>query len=48
MTKSELFTAFWEGTIGEVEFFEVGSNIGVSLMELSQVITEVREEDGVI
>jgi hypothetical protein len=47
MTKSELIDAFWQGDIGELEFWEVGLDVGINIDELAQIIDDVRMEDGV-
>lgn len=42
-----LVDALWAGEVGEVEFFEVGTDLGASLEQLNQAMNDVREEDGV-
>ena len=48
MTKDKLIDAFWAGEIGEVEFFEVGLDLGMDTDEIGQVLSDVREEDGTL
>lgn len=43
---SNLVDQLWSGEIGEVEFFEVGLDMGASLTALHEAINDVREEDG--
>lgn len=44
---SALIEAFENGDVGQVEFFEVGLEIGASLTALNEVLESVREEDNV-
>lgn len=48
MTRKELIAAFWGGGIGEVEFAEVGLDLGMTLAEIGEVLAEVRAEDGIL
>ena len=38
---------FWDGQIGDVEYFELATDAGASLTEIGDFLTEVREHDGV-
>jgi hypothetical protein len=42
----ELIDQMWGGEIGEVEFFERGMQLGMSLEEIGSIITDIRVEDG--
>lgn len=46
MNKAVLIDGFWAGEFGEVEFFELGLQAGMSIQELSRVLDDVRSEDG--
>lgn len=42
-----LIDGFWAGEFGEVEFTELALDAGMSIDEINQVLSDVREEDGV-
>ena len=42
-----LIDGLWAGEFGEVEFTELALDAGMSLEEISQVLSDVREEDGI-
>jgi hypothetical protein len=46
--RDELIDALWAGDIGEVEFAELGIELGMEAHELAQVMSDVREEDGTL
>jgi hypothetical protein len=41
----ELTAAIWDGTMGEVEFFECALEAGMSLKEIEAILEEIRNED---
>jgi len=43
-----LVDSFWAGDCGQVEFFEVGTDLGASLDQINRVLEDVLEEDGVL
>lgn len=48
MNRDQLIDAYWAGDMGDVEFTEVGLGIGMPLEEISQVMSDVRDEDGTL
>ena len=42
-----LIDQIWQGEIGEIEFFERGMQLGMSLEELGTIVSDIREEDGI-
>jgi hypothetical protein len=48
MTRDELIDAYWAGDFGDVEFVELSLEAGVEVQEISQVMWDVRKEDGTL
>lgn len=42
----DLTASLWDGSIGEVEFFECALEAGMSIKEINAILQEVRAEDG--
>jgi hypothetical protein len=47
MTKEILIDGLWAGEFGDVEFTELGLKLGMSMEEIGQALSDIREEDGV-
>lgn len=48
MNRDVLIDGLWAGEFGEVEFTELALEAGMSIEEIGQVMSDVREEDGTI
>lgn len=46
--RENLIDSYWAGEIGDVEFTEVGLMLGMDLLEIGQILFDVREEDGTL
>jgi hypothetical protein len=44
----DLIDAYWAGQLGDVWFIGIGLSIGLTFPQLSQVMSDVREEDGTL
>jgi hypothetical protein len=48
MDREEIIDAYWAGDMGDVEFAELALEAGMEAHEVSQVMNDVREEDGTL
>lgn len=46
--RDRLIDAYWAGSVNDDEFAEIGVALGMEAHEISQVMSDLREEDGTL